>query len=275
MSLRIMSLRFLAAAVVVLSLLTATPGQSQSLRDEIEGVVKDYILKHPQDIQQIIKDYLVKNPEVLQQVLAEALRNRGPAAANPATANNAPAAADKSALVKSNAAALFNSKRQVTLGNPQGDVTLVEFFDYSCGFCKRALSDTVELLKNDPKLKVVLKEFPILGPGSLEAARIAVAVRMQDPQGARYFEFHKKLLGDPMPPNRALALAVARAAGLDMARLEKDEVSSEVNETIEESANLARTLGMNGTPSYVIGDQVVVGAVGIASLKDRIQAARK
>ena len=270
-----MSPRSLAAAVAALTLLAPTLGHSQSLRDEIEGVVKDYIIKHPQDIQQIIKDYLVNNPEVMQQVLVEALRNRAPGAANPATAANAPAAADKSALVKSNAAALFNSKRQVTLGNPQGDVTLVEFFDYSCGFCKRALSDTVELLKNDPKLKVVLKEFPILGPGSLEAARIAVAVRMQDPQGARYLDFHKKLLGDRMPANRALALSIARDAGLDVARLEQDEASPEVNETIEESAALARTLGMNGTPSYVIGDQVVVGAVGIAGLKERIQAARK
>jgi protein-disulfide isomerase len=270
-----MSLRILASAVAALTLLTATPGQSQSLRDEIEGVVKDYILKHPQDIQQIIKDYLVNNPEVLQQVLVEALRNRGPGAANPATAANAPAAADKSALVKSNAAALFSSQRQVTLGNPQGDVTLVEFFDYSCGFCKRALSDTVELLKSDPKLKLVLKEFPILGPGSLEAARIAVAVRMQDPQGSRYLEFHKKLLGGNMPANRALALSIAKEAGLDVARLEKDEASPEVNETIEETANLARTLGMNGTPSYVVGNQVVIGAVGLASLKDRIQAARK
>jgi protein-disulfide isomerase len=121
----------------------------------------------------------------------------------------------------------------------------------------------------------VLKEFPILGPGSLEAARVAVAVRMQDPEGTRYLEFHKKLLGNSMPPNRALALSVAREAGLDVARLEKDEASPEVNETIEESAALARTLGLNGTPSYVISDQVVVGAVGIASLKDRIQAARK
>jgi protein-disulfide isomerase len=270
-----MSPRILMAAYAALALLAPTTGHSQSLRDEIEGVVKDYILQHPQDIQQIIKDYLVSHPEVVQQVLVEALRNRPPGAASPAGAAVAPAAADKSALVKGNAAALFGSKRQVTLGNPQGDVTLVEFFDYACGFCKRALSDTVELLKSDPKLKVVLKEFPILGPGSLEAARVAVAVRMQDPEGTRYLEFHKKLLGNSMPPNRALALSVAREAGLDVARLEKDEASPEVNETIEESAALARTLGLNGTPSYVISDQVVVGAVGIASLKDRIQAARK
>ena len=94
----------------------------------------------------------------------------------------------------------------MTLGNPQGDVTLVEFFDYSCGFCKRALSDMLALLKDDPKLKIVLKEFPILGPGSVEAARVAVAVRMQDPGGQKYLAFHQELLGAPGPATRDRAL---------------------------------------------------------------------
>jgi hypothetical protein len=106
-----MSPRILMAAYAALALLAPTTGHSQSLRDEIEGVVKDYILQHPQDIQQIIKDYLVSHPEVVQQVLVEALRNRPPGAASPAGAAVAPAAADKSALVKGNAAALFGSKR--------------------------------------------------------------------------------------------------------------------------------------------------------------------
>jgi protein-disulfide isomerase len=182
---------------------------------------------------------------------------------------------DKSAIVKTNAVALFNSPHQITLGNPDGDVTLVEFFDYSCGFCKRALGDMVALLKSDPKLRIVLKEYPILGPGSLEAARIAVAIRMQDPTGQRYLEFHKTLLGDRMPPTRERVLTAARDAGADMARLERDEESDEVRESIDESGRLARALGISGTPSYVIGENVVIGAVGIAALSDKIKAARK
>ena len=94
---------------------------------------------------------------------------------------------------------MFSSPHQVVLGNPPGNVTFVEFFDYNCGYCKRAMSDMLTLLKNDPKLKVVLKEFPVLGPGSVEAAQVAVAVRMQDKTGKKYLEFHQKLLGRPRP----------------------------------------------------------------------------
>ena len=108
------------------------------------------------------------------------------------------------------------------LGNPQGDVTFVEFFDYNCGYCKRAMTDMLDLMKNDPKLKVVLKEFPVLGPGSVEAAQVAVAVRMQDKTGKKYLEFHQKLLGGRGQADKARALAAAKEVGLDMARLEKD-----------------------------------------------------
>ena len=114
------------------------------------------------------------------------------------------------------------------LGNPKGDVTLVEFFDYNCGYCKRALTDMIDLMKNDPKLKVVLKEFPVLGQGSVEAAKVAVAVRMQDKTGKKYLDFHQKLLGGRGQADKARALAVAKEVGIDMARLEKDMASDEV-----------------------------------------------
>jgi protein-disulfide isomerase len=169
---------------------------------------------------------------------------------------------------------LFSSPRQVVLGNPAGNVTFVEFFDYNCGYCKRAMDDMLTLLKNDPKLKVVLKEFPVLGPGSVEAARVAVAVRMQDKTGKKYLEFHQKLLGGRGPADQARALAAAKDAGLDMARIEKDMASDEVKATIEESFKLADALGLNGTPSYVVGNDVVVGAVGLNSLKEKVNAAR-
>ena len=117
------------------------------------------------------------------------------------------------------------------LGNPHGNVTFVEFFDYNCGYCKRAMDDMLTLLKNDPKLKVVLKEFPVLGPGSVEAAQVAVAVRMQDKTGKKYLEFHQKLLGGRGQADKARALAVAKDVGLDMARLEKDMASAEVKAT--------------------------------------------
>jgi protein-disulfide isomerase len=214
-------------------------------------------------IEKIMRDYLISHPEVLQEAVAE-LEKRQTAAE-----------ADKSkAAIAQNREALLRSPQQVTLGNPDGDVTLVEFFDYNCGYCKHALGDMLALLKSDPKLRVVLKEFPVLGPGSVEAAQIAVAVRMQDKSGKKYLDFHQKLLGGRGQADRAKALAAAKEAGLDMARLEKDSKSPEVRATLDESMKLAEALGINGTPSYVIGDKMLPGAVGLPALKDQIAASR-
>src|SRR4029079_12739470 len=138
--------------------------------------------------------------------------------------------------------------------------------DYNCGYCKRAMNDMFDLMKNDSKLKVVLKEFPVLGPGSVDAARVAVAARMQDKSGKKYLEFHQKLLGGRGQADKARALAVAKEVGLDTARLERDMSSDEVKQSLAESFTLAEKLGLNGTPSYVIGDAVVVGAVGLDAL---------
>jgi protein-disulfide isomerase len=258
-----------AAAILTLTLVCVQPGRAQTSRSDIEAIVKDYIATHPEEIEQVVKEYLAKHPEALQQAFTDLIRKR--LAASPAAAPGS----DRTALVRQNAQALFASAHQVTLGNPQGDVTLVEFFDYNCGYCKRALGDTLELLNSDPRLKIVLKEYPVLGRGSQEAARVAVAVRMQDQTGAKYLDFHQRLMQSSGPAGKARALAIAQTIGLDVAQLEKDMDSEEVRQSLEESSNLARTLGLNGTPSYVIGDNVVAGAVGLAALKTRIQQARR
>ena len=151
---------------------------------------------------------------------------------------------------------------------------MVEFFDYNCGYCKRALADMLELMKNDSKLRVVLKEFPVLGEASVDAARVAVAVRMQDPSGKKYLDFHQKLLANRGSIGRTQALAAAKEAGLDLARIEKDIAGDEPKATIEDSFKLADALGLSGTPSYVIGTQVVVGAVGLPNLREKINTAR-
>jgi protein-disulfide isomerase len=281
-----------AAVVTIANHVSREQGLSDVQRTEIARLVKDQVgdidervnkavreqgLSEAQraEVTRVIKENFRSNPEIMQEILAELIKKRVPAAGAPSAAATVPINTDKSALVKSNAPALFASARQVTLGNPQGDVTMVEFFDYNCGYCKRALADMVDLMKADPKLKVVLKEFPVLGQGSLEAAQVAVAVRMQDRTGEKYLEFHQKLLSDRGPANRVRALAVAKDIGLDMTRLESDLATDEVRASIEESAKLARTLGINGTPSYVIGENVVVGAVGIAALGDKVRAVRK
>jgi protein-disulfide isomerase len=243
----------LFAAAMMLALPAATPTRAQTFsadqRQEIEGIVKNYLLQHPEVMQDVMAE-LEK-----RQKAAEAEKNR--------------------AAVADNNATIFSSSHQVVLGNPQGNVTMVEFFDYNCGYCKHALSDMLTLLKTDPNLKFVLKEFPVLGEGSVEAAHVAVAARMQDVTGKKYIEFHQKLLGSRGPADKARALAAAKEAGFDMARIEKDMASDEVKKTIDENLKLAELIGVNGTPSYVVGDEVVVGAVGLDTLKEKIAAERK
>jgi protein-disulfide isomerase len=215
------------------------------------------------EVERIVRDYLLTHPELIQDAMAE-LEKRQTAAD----------AEKHKAAVKQHSQALFSSPRQVVLGNPAGNVTFVEFFDYNCGYCKRAMDDMLTLLKDDPKIKIVLKEFPVLGPGSVEAAQVAVAVRMQDKTGKKYLEFHQKLLGGRGQADKARALAVAKDIGLDMGRLDKDLASPEVKETLQESFKLAEALGLNGTPSYVIGENVVIGAVGLDALKEKVNTSR-
>jgi protein-disulfide isomerase len=176
--------------------------------------------------------------------------------------------------VKNNSETLFNSPRQVVLGNPAGDVTMVEFFDYNCGYCRRALEDMLTLIKTDPRLRIVLKEFPVLGQGSVEAAQAATAVRLQDKTGSKYLDFHRKLLTMRGEVGRARALAAARSVGLDIARLERDMAGEEARASLEESLKLAEALGLNGTPSYVIGNKTVIGAVGLTALREKVNSAR-
>lgn len=216
------------------------------------------------EIEAVVKDYLMQHPELIQDVMAELEKHQQAAEAE-----------KHHAAVAENNATLFRSPHQVVLGNPQGNVTMVEFFDYNCGYCKRAMSDMLELIKTNPDLKFVLKEFPVLGDGSVEAAHVAVAARMQDATGKKYLEFHQKLLGGRGVADKMRALAVAKEVGFDMGRIEKDMNSDEVKKTIDESMKLADALGVNGTPSYVVGGEVVIGAIGIDALKEKLAADHK
>ena len=244
----------LIAAVCAALLIPAAP---QILRAD------DFSASQRTAIESIVHEYLIAHPEVLQEAMNELEKRQSAAEAE-----------KHKVAVKDNASKLFSSPHQVVLGNPDGNVTFVEFFDYNCGYCRGAMNDMLTLMRDDAKLKVVLKEFPVLGPGSLEAAQVAVAVRMQDTTGKKYLDFHTKLLGGRGQADKARALGVAKEVGLDMNRLEKDMTSPEVNETLQETFKLAEALGLNGTPSYVIGSDVVVGAIGLAGLQGKVSTAR-
>src|SRR6476659_2987784 len=215
------SLRLLAPALFALALCgTPPPASAQNFSDRQRG-----------DIETIVRNYLLAHPEVLEEAMNE-LNKRQTAAE----------AEKHQASIAQNSEAIFNSPRGVVLGNKDGDVTFVEFFDYNCGYCKRAMADMLDLLKTDSMLRVVLKEFPVLSQGSVEAAQVAVAVRMQDPSGKKYLDFHQKLLSGRGAADKARALAIAKEVGLDMTKLEKDMASSEVKATIEENFKLAEAM---------------------------------
>ncbi|SHO61381.1 Protein-disulfide isomerase [Pseudoxanthobacter soli DSM 19599] len=249
------------ALAAVLALATPFTSAAPVLAAD-SGPVTSFDAKQRADIEKIVRDYLIANPDILVEV-SSALQKRQEVAAEEAQKD----------VIKAQSDTLLNSKNQVVLGNPQGDVTLVEFFDYNCGYCRRAVEDTFALIDQDPKLRVVLKEFPILTEGSVEAARVAIAVKDVAPD--RYAEFHRAMFAMKGQADGKRALQVAEKLGIDGSKLEAAMKGPDVEDTLQETHNLAQLLQISGTPSYVIGDAVLPGAVGVAALKERIDTVRK
>jgi protein-disulfide isomerase len=214
-------------------------------------------------VETIVKEYLLAHPEVIEDAINELQARRA----------SAEAERQKQAVAQ-NRTQIIDAQQNVVLGDPQGDVTLTEFFDYNCGYCKRGLADLVNLLDTDKKLKVVLKDYPILSPGSIEAATVAMGVKKQL-KGEKFLEFHKALLLTRGPVGKDRALEVARDSGVDMKKLEADMNEPSVRTALAENLKLGDTLGVSGTPSYVLGDELVGGAVGYDALKARVDAVRK
>jgi len=154
-------------------------------------------------------------------------------------------------------------------GNPKGDITVVEFFDYNCGYCKRVAPTVSAVLNNDPNVRIVYKEFAILGPQSLVAARAALAAKRQ----GKYHEFHDAMMSAEQADGDSVT-ATARALGLDYEKLVKDMEDPKITEQLERNYRLATALGINGTPAFVIGDRLVPGAVDETTMMEIIAAER-
>ena len=215
------------------------------------------------EIQGIVKSYLLEHPELLKDVITEL----------DAREKQADEQARKKALVDL-AGPLNTSPDGFVIGNPNGKITLIEFFDYNCGYCKRALPDLARLMKDNSDLRVILRDFPILSPSSVDAAIIAGAAHEQF-AGAKFWDFHKTLLGEHGLVGKEQALAVAKDMGADMDKLAKDATNPQIRSAIQGSDTLAKGLNLNGTPSYVLGDDVQVGAVGYEALNSAIGNIRK
>ena len=211
-------------------------------------------------IKDLIAETLRENPELVLEAL-QALEQRQAEAQ----------AAAASAVLTNERAVLERDPNAPVLGNPEGDVTVVEFFDYNCPYCKRAMPEVDALLAEDGKIRFVLREWPILGEGSAFAARAALASRSQ----GKYAEMHNALMGMRGKVEADTVLRVAAEIGLDVERLKRDMQSPDVEEHIATSMRLAEALGFNGTPAFVVGDQLIPGFVEKPQLAEAVGAARK
>ncbi len=208
-------------------------------------------------IRQVVKDYLIKNPEVMLEV-QDALNDK----------QEKKIAESQTSTLQSKKDEIFNSPNDAVLGNPKGSVTLVEFFDYNCGYCKKSYPDLENLIKSDPKLRIVIKDFPILGPDSVKAHIVARAVMKIMPE--KYAEFHKELLTVPGRSNEEKAIKIAVKLGVDEQKLRSTMQDESLQQAFVDNGQLAYALGINGTPSYILGNNVLVGAVGENILKAKI-----
>lgn len=210
----------------------------------------------PEAINAQIESFLMNDPKILQRMsvaLDSTLR--------------AEEREQATVAIASMQEAIFNDPGQIVVGNPDGDVTLVEFFDYNCGYCRSALPDLATLLAEDPDLRVILKEFPILSNESIDAARVAVLVGEAD---ADYWSFHEALFTSRGKVDKQVALAAAADLGLSPVSLELDMGKDSVSKTIQTSYEIAKALNITGTPTYIIGNEVIPGAIGIEELRERI-----
>lgn len=197
-------------------------------------------------VEKIVRDYLLANPEILLEAM-EALEKKQQADGDKAVAE----------ALKSNRAALEQSPMSPVGGNPKGDVTLVEFFDYNCGYCKRTHPERSAAVKGDGKVRIVYKEFPILAPSSKEAAKAALAANRQ----GKYEAFHTALMTHEGRLDSDAIRATAKDVGLDLKKLEQDMGDPAIEAEIKANMELARKLNIRGTPGFVIGDTVVPGAI--------------
>ena len=196
-------------------------------------------------IESVVRDYLINNPEIMLDV-QNALEAK----------MEAKRTSDMAGALKAQAQNLYKATSSPSIGAADADVTVVEFFDYNCGYCRRAMPDLIKLTGADPKVKLVFKEFPIFGADFEAAAKVAIASGKQ----GKYWEVHKGLFEHEGKLNEEVALSVAQGLGLDMTKLKADMGSPETLKEIDDTKKLAESLGIQGTPHFFVGEQVIPGA---------------
>lgn len=236
--------RFLLSLVLLAGL--AAPAFAEDFtREQIDQFIKEYIDKNPQAIIDSVNNYGKSQQEEENKKAGEA--------------------------IKQNMDWLLNNKNHAEAGNPKGDVTIVEFFDYNCGYCKQALSDLMALIEQDKNVRLVFVEVPILGESSLAAAKWALAANKQK----LYLEYHIALMRHRGTLNEDVFLDAAKKIGVNIEQLKKDKDDPEITKTMDDNLKMASTIGISGTPGFVIGDQLIRGYVGLDGIREAVAEARK
>ena len=236
------------AALALVVLAAATPAIAEidgKDKEAIEAIVHQYILEHPEIIAEAIERLQARE----QRAKEEAQRN---------------------AMI-SLAPKIYDNPQTPEMGNPQGDVTVVEFFDYQCGYCKRVFPTVMNVLNADRNIRILWKELPILGPVSQFAARAAMAA---DKQG-KYFAYHVALMELKGRLTEDKVMETAHATGLDMKQLIEDMASPEIERYLNETLALAQSLGISGTPAFLFGDQMVPGSIEEDQMHELIARVRE
>lgn len=204
-------------------------------------------------LQKIVRDTIMDNPEIIPQAINR-MQER-----------------EVEKLLASNRQAIETPFAGAWTGNRDGDVVLVEFFDFNCPYCRQSTKDVEKLLQADPNVKVVFRDMPVLGP---ESERFAMAALSAARQG-KYPQFYRAAFAGQGPLSEGRLIAAVRAAGLDEKKVVADLNDKELRQQVQQNLGLGRALGLTGTPSYVVGNQILSGAVGFDALKDAVEKARK
>lgn len=210
----------------------------------IEAIVKDYLVAHPEVLIEALQAYEARQRQISEKRQREAV-----------VAHREMLASDDGSPV---------------LGNPEGDVLIVEFFDYRCPYCRTVAPRVMDTVRSDGGIRLVMKEFPILGPDSVYAARAALAAEKQD----KYEDFHFALMQVDGELDEKAVLSVAQDMNLDLDRLQKDMLSKDIDAALQRNFALAEALGIGGTPAFVIGEELVPGAIDLEGLRSLVAAAR-
>ena len=247
-------LSFLIAIIFIIIFSESTQAQENKSndtftlieRENIEGIVKDFILNNPEHIIKAIQNLRKREESRKHEKIKDNLINYQ--------------------------SELINDPDTPVGGNQKGSVNIVEFFDYRCGYCKRALPDLIKLISSDKDIRIVFKEFPILGPKSVIASKAGLSAWIIDK--SKYQDFHKSMMQAKGMLSESRIMKLATIAGYNVIDLKKTMGTPRIDKILEKTFNLAKALDINGTPAFIIGDQVIRGAVDLKTLESLVSEAK-